>query len=66
MNKKNITSMVVAIATLITFVGLATYAYFVGNINTTRTSNVTATTERNNLVFDTYGGSYIGFTNINY
>ena len=57
MNKKNITLMVVAIATLITFVGLATYAYFVGNINTTRTSNVTATTERNNLVFDTNGGA---------
>ena len=57
MNKKNITLMVVAIATLITFVGLATYAYFVGSINTTRTSNVTATTERNNLVFDTNGGA---------
>ena len=57
MNKKNITLMVVAIATLITFVGLATYAYFVGNINTTRTSNVTATTEINNLVFDTNGGA---------
>ena len=56
MNKKNITLMVVAVLTLITFVGLATYAYFVGNINTTRTSNVTATTERNNLVFDTNGG----------
>ena len=48
--------MVVAVLTLITFVGLATYAYFIGNINTTRTSNVTATTERNNLVFDTNGG----------
>ena len=57
MNKKNITLMVVAVLTLITFVGLATYAYFVGNINTTRTSNVTATTERNNLVFDTNGGA---------
>ena len=57
MNKKNITLMVVAVLTLITFVGLATYAYFVGSINTTRTSNVTATTERNNLVFDTNGGA---------
>ena len=56
MNKKNITLMVVAVLTLITFVGLATYAYFVGTVNTTRTSNVTATTERNNLVFDTNGG----------
>ena len=57
MNKRNITLMVIAIATLITFVGLATYAYFVGSINTGNTSNVTATTERNNLVFDTNGGA---------
>ena len=56
MNKKNITLMVVAVLTLITFVGLATYAYFTGTINLGNTSNITTSTERNNLVFDTSGG----------
>ena len=56
MNKKNITLMVIAIATLITFGGLATYAYFTGTINLGNTSNITTSTERNNLVFDTSGG----------
>ena len=63
MNKKNITLMVVAIATLITFVGLATYAYFVGKI---RTSNVTATSagptsywfaEGSTYTFPNHGGT---------
>ena len=57
MNKKNITLMVVAVLTLITFVGLATYAYFAGTGSITNKANVTATTERNNLVFDTNGGA---------
>ena len=50
--------MVVAIATLITFVGLATYAYFSGAINL-GASNLNARTERNNLVFDTNGGAMV-------
>ena len=67
MNKKNITLMVVAIATLITFIGLAIYAYFVGNINAGNTSNVTTTLNgqtsywfdesRTTYTFPDYGGT---------
>ena len=57
MEKKNITLMVISVVTLLSFVLLATYAYFTGTVNVINKANVTASTERNNMVFDTVGGS---------
>ena len=59
MNKKNITLMVIAIITLLSLVVLSTYAYFTGTVNVNNKANVTTSTERNNMVFDTVGGGML-------
>ena len=58
MKKRNTILVIIATITLFSFVAFATYAFFsVGNLNTVNAANLTATSERNNMVFDTLGGA---------
>ncbi len=58
MNSKNLAFMVLAVIALVAIVGMATYAYFsTGTLNITNVANLNATSEQNNMVFTTRGGS---------
>ena len=60
MKKNNIVLITIAIITLLSIIAFATYAYFsVGNLSTNNITNLTATSERNNMVFDTLGGGML-------
>ena len=60
MKKNNIILLVVALVALFSVIAFATYAYFsVGNLSTNNITNLTATSERNNMVFDTLGGAML-------
>ena len=60
MKKNNIILLVVALVALLSIIAFAAYAYFsVGNLNTSNITNLTATSERNNMVFDTLGGAML-------
>ncbi len=57
MNRNNRILVIVTIITLIMMIAVATYAFFAsGNFNVTNAANISALTERNNMVFDTIGG----------
>ncbi len=60
MKRNNIILLIIAISTLlITIIG-ATYAYFsAGNMNLANVANANASTELNNMVFDTIGGGML-------
>ena len=59
MKKKNITILVIAIIALLSFIMFATYAYFANQANTNNIANVNAVTERNNMIFETFGGDML-------
>ena len=57
MKRTNIVLSILAILALITIFAVASYAFIhLGNFNVTNVSNLTATSERNNMVFDALGG----------
>ncbi|MBR4230991.1 MAG: hypothetical protein IKR74_02400 [Bacilli bacterium] len=57
MNKNNIVLLTITIIMLLSLITFATYAFFnIGDLNVTNVANITATSERNNSVFDTFGG----------
>ncbi|MBR4230560.1 MAG: hypothetical protein IKR74_00150 [Bacilli bacterium] len=57
MKKNNIVLSVIAIIMLLSMFAIASYAFFdIGNLNITNVTNFTATSERNNMVFDSLGG----------
>ena len=57
MKKNNIVLSVIAIIMLLCMFAIASYAFFdIGNLNITNVTNFTATSERNNMVFDSLGG----------
>ncbi len=58
MNKKNTILIIVVAVTLITVIGIATYAYFAtGLLNISNVVNANTVTERNNMFFVTLGGN---------
>ena len=60
MKKNNIILVVGALVALLSVIAFAAYAYFsVGNLSTNNITNLTATSERNNMVFDTLGGAML-------
>ena len=59
MKKNNIILLTIVVITLISLTIFATYAYFANNVGTSDVTNLTATSERNNMVFDTLGGGML-------
>ncbi len=57
MKNNNLVLSIIAVTVLIALLGIATYAYFVGNVNTNNVANLNAITEQNNMVFDVTGGN---------
>ena len=59
MKKKSTIIVIISMIILLTIIALASYSFFgLSNLNITNAVNLNTTTERNNMVFDTLGGSF--------